>query len=58
MKNPKKQTSDDRFQAWSDEETNKLLNFWKKISLSTKKVKKSEFYAMVSRSIIKTKTIK
>jgi hypothetical protein len=57
MKNPKKRkTSDDRFQAWSDEETNKLLDFLEENFDKYQKGKKSEFYAMVSRNIIKTKT--
>lgn len=56
MKNSKKRkASDDKFQAWSDEETCKLLDFLEDNFSKYQKGKKSEFYAIVSRNIIKTK---
>ncbi|RGB26429.1 hypothetical protein C1646_721239 [Rhizophagus diaphanus] len=57
MNNSKKRkTSDDKFQAWSDEETSKLLDFLEENFDKYQKGKKPEFYAIVSRSIIKTKS--
>ena len=54
----KTKISDDKPDRWSDEETEKLLDYLEENFDKFRQGKKSEFYTLVSRDIIRSKFAK